>query len=205
VTRNHSLTGQVVKSLGEHWGASIKGQAAHSTYLNQDLELTAAPGIEFNIYPYPESSRRQLIFRYEIGWTKVKYEEITIFDNTEEFLLDQTIVVNYDVNQPWGESEIAMEVASYLDDFSKYHVILYGNLDFRITRGLSIDVSGSLSQVRDQRYLPKRELTDEEVLLQLRALETDYRYRFSIGLSYTFGSIFNNVVNPRFGDQRRRF
>jgi hypothetical protein len=205
VTRNHSLFGQVVKSLGEHWGASIIGQATHSTYLNQDLALTAAPGIEFNIYPYHESSRRQLIFRYEIGWTKVNYEEITIFDKTEEFLMDQIFLVNYDVNQPWGESEISLEVANYLHDFSKYHIVLYGDLEFRITRGLSIDVSGSLSQVRDQLYLSKRELTDEEVLLERRALETNYRYRFSIGLSYTFGSIFNNVVNPRFGGERGGF
>jgi hypothetical protein len=95
-----------------------------------------------------------------------------------------------------------MEVANYLHDFSKYHIALYGDLEFRITRGLSIDVSGSWSQVRDQIYIPKRELTDEEVLLERRALETDYRYRFSIGLTYTFGSIFNNVVNPRFGGRR---
>jgi hypothetical protein len=202
VTRSHSLFGQVVKSLGDHWGASIKGEGTHSTYLNQDLALTAAPGIEFNIYPYPESSRRQLIFRYEIGATRVKYGEVTIFDKTEEFLMDQTFVANYDVNQPWGEAEISFEIANYLHDFSKYHIALYGDLEFRITRGLSIDISGSWSQVRDQIYIPKRELTDEEVLLERRALETDYRYRFSIGLSYTFGSIFNNVVNPRFGGGR---
>ena len=29
-------------------------------------------------------------------------------------------------------------------------------------------------------------------------LATDSRYRISFGFSYTFGSIFNNVVNPRF-------
>jgi hypothetical protein len=41
----------------------------------------------------------------------------------------------------------------------------------------------------------------EEVLLQRRQLETGYSYFFSVGLSYTFGSIFTNVVNPRFGSQ----
>jgi len=40
----------------------------------------------------------------------------------------------------------------------------------------------------------------EEILLRRRELETSYYYYFSIGLSYTFGSIYNNVVNPRFDD-----
>lgn len=205
ITKNYGLTGQVVKSLGPHWGASIKGSATHSTYSNHDLSLTAAPGIEFNIYPYEESSRRQWIFRYEIGFSHVTYEEITLYDKTEEFLVDQTVVTNWDLNQPWGESEIAFEFANYLHDFSLYHIIVSGNIDIRITRGLSLDVSGSLSQVRDQLNIPKRDLTDEEVLLRRRALETDYRWSFSIGVSYEFGSIYNNVVNPRFGGGRHGF
>jgi hypothetical protein len=30
-------------------------------------------------------------------------------------------------------------------------------------------------------------------------LQTGFRYFGSFGLTYTFGSPFNNVVNPRFG------
>jgi len=43
----------------------------------------------------------------------------------------------------------------------------------------------------------------EEVLLRLRALRGGYDVSFSAGLSFTFGSLFNNVVNPRFntGDE----
>jgi hypothetical protein len=29
-------------------------------------------------------------------------------------------------------------------------------------------------------------------------LQTGYAYYGSVGLSYTFGSVFSNVVNPRF-------
>jgi len=43
-----------------------------------------------------------------------------------------------------------------------------------------------------------REATDQEILVRQRQLATSYRYGVSVGLSYTFGSIFNNVVNPRF-------
>ena len=30
-------------------------------------------------------------------------------------------------------------------------------------------------------------------------LATNYNYRFSVGVSYTFGSIYSSIVNPRFG------
>lgn len=205
ITEDFGFTGQVVKSMGPRWGASIKGSATHSTYLNTDLSISAAPGVEFNIYPYEESSRRMWIVRYEIGFSQVKYEEITLYDKLEEFLIDQTLVTNWTMQQPWGESEIAVEYANYLDDFSKYHVIVSGDLEFRITRGLSIDTNASISTVRDQLYIPARDLTDEEVLLRRRALETDYRWSFSFGISYQFGSIYNNVVNPRFGGHRGGF
>ena len=84
-------------------------------------------------------------------------------------------------------------------------MVVSGDLEFRITRGLSIDTNGSISQVRDQLYIPARDLTDEEVLLQRRALETNYRWSFSFGITYQFGSIYNNVVNPRFGGGRGGF
>jgi hypothetical protein len=36
-------------------------------------------------------------------------------------------------------------------------------------------------------------------MLRLRELQSSYELRFSAGVSYSFGSLFNNVVNPRFG------
>jgi hypothetical protein len=35
--------------------------------------------------------------------------------------------------------------------------------------------------------------------LRLRRLQSTFEYRFSMSLTYTFGSIFSSVVNPRFG------
>ena len=36
------------------------------------------------------------------------------------------------------------------------------------------------------------------VLLGRRQLATDFEWRLFVGLSYSFGSIYNNVVNSRF-------
>jgi len=39
----------------------------------------------------------------------------------------------------------------------------------------------------------------EEILLRRRMMETTYSYFALVGVSFTFGSIYTNVVNPRFG------
>jgi hypothetical protein len=41
-------------------------------------------------------------------------------------------------------------------------------------------------------------LSDEERLLELQTQQTDFQRSLTFGLSYQFGSIFNNVVNNRF-------
>jgi hypothetical protein len=53
--------------------------------------------------------------------------------------------------------------------------------------------------LHDQIGLRKEGSSLEDVLLQQKQLATQYYYYISAGLTYTFGSIYNNVVNPRFG------
>jgi len=198
IRTRYDLDGQVVKSLGEHWGASIAGSVGATTFLNQDRNMKLQPGIEFNVFPYSESSRRSLTLSYEAGIESFDYEEATIFDKLEETVPSQEIQATLDVEQPWGDSRIRARYNSLLNDLDTYSASVFGNLSFRIARGLSLNVSASTSLVRDQIFLPKEDLSDEEILLQGRQLATDSRYRVSFGFSYTFGSIFNNVVNPRF-------
>jgi hypothetical protein len=56
-----------------------------------------------------------------------------------------------------------------------------------------------VSRVRDQLYLPRGEASDEEVIARQQALSTNFRYFVFTGVRYQFGSMFNSVVNPRFG------
>ena len=198
VVTNYELNAQVVKSLGGHWGASIKGGASASSFLNQDRVLSFAPGIEYNVFPYSESSRRSLTFSYEVGMTVVDYEEETLFGKAEETLPEQVVIATFDVEQPWGDSRIRANYSAYLNDLGKYSASVFGNLSFRVIRGLSLNVSASTALIRNQLYLTREDLTDEEILIERRQLATNSRYRISFGFSYTFGSIFNNVVNPRF-------
>ncbi len=76
---------------------------------------------------------------------------------------------------------------------------IYSRLSLRVIQGLSVNLNGSASRIRDQLSLRKGDASEDEVLLRRRELETSYDYHVSFGISYTFGSIYNNIVNPRFG------
>ncbi len=188
-----------VRSLGsEHWAAAVRLQTGASTFENRDFALRGAAGLEYSVFPYAESTRRALFAQYLIGVNYLDYAEVTIFDKQKETVYDQTFRTTLALRQPWGFSRMSVEAASYLHDPSLHRMQVDGRLDVRLFRGLSLNIDGSASRVRDQLYLPKGGATDEEILLRLRQLQTGHRYRLSAGVNYQFGSIFNNVVNPRF-------
>jgi hypothetical protein len=56
----------------------------------------------------------------------------------------------------------------------------------------------SFNVQRDQINIRQNGASQEEVLLQQQELLTDFEVNAYMGLSYRFGSIYNNVVNPRF-------
>jgi hypothetical protein len=90
-----------------------------------------------------------------------------------------------------------------LNDLSKNRLVLYGDMSVRLFKGFSLTAWGSVSRIRDQLNLPMGEATQEEVLVRQRQLATSYDYYVSMGFSYRFGSIFNNVVNARFANARQ--
>lgn len=79
------------------------------------------------------------------------------------------------------------------------------NLNLQLFEGFSLDIFGNISMIRDQLSLPAEEATEQEILLRQKEIATDYDYFVSLGFRYTFGSIYSNVVNPRFGNGRRYF
>lgn len=205
-TRSYSSEALVVWSLGPHWSAGGQASARTSTRDNQDLTLRAGPALEYSIYPYAESTRRQIVLQYRIGVASFNYEEITLFDRLSEVRGETSLELRADYTQPWGELGGALEAEMFLDDPSQHRVDLDSNLELRLTRGLSLDIRGEVSRIKNQIFLPREDIPDEDVLLRRRQLGTDYRYQLRVGVSYTFGSIFNNVVNPRLEEGRgRRF
>ena len=199
-SRNRGFWFMVVKSIDDHWSAGMWGSISSSTYENIKLALGFAPAVEYNLFPYSESTRRELRFLYRAGYRSSTYNEETIFNKTSETLFNEALSVTFEVKQTWGSASVSLEGSHYFHDFSKNRLKLSGKLSLHLVKGLSINLSGQVSMIHDQLSLPKRGATPEEVLLRRTQLATQYRYHLWTGLGYTFGSIYENVVNPRFGD-----
>lgn len=197
--RERDFNWLVVKALGEHWSAGARGEVQSSTFDNTKLRIAAAPAVEFNFFPYSAYQRRQLRAQYAVGITRQTYHEETLFGKLDETLGAHEFSVTYDQRERWGSVEGRVEWFQYLNDFSKNRLEANGDLSWRILRGLSVSLEGSASRVRDQISLRRRGATPEEILLRLRELQSGYEYDFEIGFTYSFGSIFSSIVNPRFG------
>lgn len=197
--RNYSSDALVVWSLGPHWSAGGRASASTSTRDNQDLALRGGPAVEYSLYPYAESSRRQITFQYSVAVASFDYEEVTLFDKLSEVRGEHSLEVSADFTQPWGEIRSSLTAEMFLSDPKQHRLDLFSNLELRITRGLSLDIRGSVARIKNQIFLPREDIPDEDILLERRQLGTDYRYEMDVGLSFTFGSVFNNVVNPRMG------
>jgi len=198
-SHSYGVNNLLVKSLGPHWSAGQRASWTSSTFLNQQRAIRFAPAVEYNFFPYAQSTRRQLTLRYGPGISYFRYQDTTIFDRISEVRGDQTLTVSLDLKQPWGSVSSSLEGAAYLHDPSKQHLIFFNSLDLRLFKGLSLFFFGQGSIIRDQLYLRRGNLSDTERLLRLRQLATSYSYFANVGLSYSFGSIFNNIVNSRFG------
>jgi hypothetical protein len=199
VSRNLDLSGIVVKSLTQHWSLGTMGNANSQTFRNYLLRTRLAGGIEYDYFPYSESTRRMLTLQYTVGHDYAHYREVTIFGKTEEQLIDHRAEVGLSLRQPWGTANASFNFSQYLTQPSKYSLGVEGFSEIRLFKGFSVNFFGEYSRTRDQIYLPRGEATTEEILLRQRQLFTGYQYFFNFGVSYSFGSILNNIVNPRFG------
>lgn len=188
-----------VKSLGNHWSAGIKWKIGSSTRENYNFRTDFLPSVEYNLFPYSEATHRQLRFLYSAGLQLNNYIDSTIYNKVRENLFKQEFNIAFQVQKKWGSVNLALVASSYLSDFSKNRVELNTSLNLRIFKGLSLQIRGGVAHINDQLNLKKGDISEADRLLELRELSTQYRIEGGIGLTYTFGSIYNNIVNPRFG------
>ena len=193
-----SVTQYSAYALTNHWSVGTRFESRRMQKYNQKIRFELTPAIEYSVFPYPEATRRAFTFSYLIGPAYRQYFEESIWGFTEETRWEQAAEIEFSQRQTWGDASIEAKASHFLHDIDRHNVSLSANADIRITRGLNLNLRGNVSWVDDQIWLPARGISDEEALLDLQAQATDYRYGFDIGLSFQFGSIFNNVVNNRF-------
>jgi len=128
------------------------------------------------------------------------YREETVYFKMEDTFLQQNLAGSLMFTRRWGNAYIAMEAGHHLEDIDLHHLSAKGGVGVRLSRGLTLSLSGSARRTKDLTTIAAAAGADvEDILLRRRQLQTDYNYSTSISLSYAFGSIFNNVVNPRIG------
>lgn len=192
-----SLNGRVVRSITDHFSAGLFFGVFQNTYENIDLNRYIAPAIEYSFYPYKDVLSKEITLAYRIGTGKRNYIEKTIYGYEKQKLSSQTLSLNIRFRQKWGNISSYLNATQFLNDGTKKRFSLRSNLDIRIYEGLAVRFSGNINLIREQYSLAAGNTSIEDLLLQQREIATDYRTNFSIGLSYTFGSIYNSIINTR--------
>jgi len=157
--------------------------AVMTSFRNQDLTLRVAPAIQYNFFPYSESTRRQFTVSYSADYNSFHYNEPTLFDKMEKQRANHAVQTSFEVNEPWGDSDVTLEFSHFLDAPAENRLVFSGDLEVRLFRGFFLTLSGDTSRIRDQIYLPRRNASDEEILVRQRQLATDYEWRFRIGFT----------------------
>ena len=196
-TKSQSAYGQVVKSIHPHWSAGIFGSTGNTTYNNQNFYATVSPALEYDVFPYSRSQRKLFTIAWYLAVKHFEYSDTTIYEKINETLFQNRLSLSLAVTQPWGSVSISVFGSHYLNDVLKNHLSFYGSTDLRIFKGLSLNLFIGYELVHDQLSLPKGGASETEVLLHRKEISTSYFLNFNTGLSYRFGSKYNNVVNPR--------
>ena len=187
----------VVRSISDHWSTGIFTNFRYDTFANIDFSTGISPAIEYNIFPYSEVLKREIVFAYKIGFNYNDYIETTIFGEDSERFFNHSIETQVRYRQPWGNVYARIRASTFLKDFSKNRLQVNGNFSVRVLKGFSVRFSGDLQFIRDQINLPAGDASLEDVLLQQKQIATDFDLGFSVGLTYTFGSAYNNIINTR--------
>jgi hypothetical protein len=190
----------VVKSISDHWSAGAFSNVQSSLYNNYNFSGRLQAGVEYNIFPYEESTKRQITFQYKIGGIHNRYNDTTIYNKLNETLSSHEVNIGAEFQQKWGSIAGAVSGSHYFHNINLNAVNFWLSLDLRLFKGFSWNVSGNLSFIHDQISLPMEGSSSEDILLRQRQLQTGFRYWANTGITYTFGSIYNSVVNPRFSD-----
>lgn len=191
------VTSSIVKSLSPRWSAGAFGSYYNSNYTNTVYSVSLKPAIEYNIFPWDVSDRKVFTIAYYIGPEWKKYYETTIYDKLNESLWEQTLRLDLQIIQTWGEIEAGLDATNYLHDWSKNRVTFDTDLSVRIIRGLSLNFGFRIENIHDQIYLAQGEVSLEDVLLNKVQLPSTFEIGADFGVRVQFGSIYNNIVNNR--------
>jgi hypothetical protein len=205
--KNHNLSFShtYAKSISQHWTVGYDLSALQSTFSNIQTQFYASPGIEYNIFPYKSVNTKLLTIRYGLDVRRNQYYDTTIYNKKSEWLSGQNISANLSLNQKWGNISAGVTYRNFFNNWRFYNISFNTFMDVRLTGNLSFNIYAFPSIVRDQVFLPKGNASADDILSRRRQLQTNYNFFMGFGITYRFGSILNNFVNPRFNSGEGNF
>ena len=193
----YGIYGRIVKSIDNHWSAGIFDSYVYSTFDNINAGVSLGPALEYSIFPYKEVTFREITIAYYNRFYYRDYIEPTIYGEEEETLWDQSIRLTARFRRPWGSLFSSLQGRHFFHDLSKNSLAFNNRVSLQVIKGLNFNVTTNFEFVNDQLNLPAGDASIEDILLQQRQLSTNYEFYFALGVSYTFGSIYNNIINTR--------
>ena len=196
-----SYWGMAAYSVNDHLSFGLFAGSSFNRVNNIAMSSYIAPAIEYNFFPYTEFQERRFVVQYQITPNYRRYYNTTIFLKDSEMVMSHELSGRLRYDQRWGRIDIRMSGRHFFHDTSINRLTFNPSFNIRITRGFSVSVSGSYRIINDQLSLELPsdvDPNDPESIIRGVQRPTSYDYSFSFGLSYTFGSIYNNIVNPRF-------
>ncbi len=188
----------LVRSMSPHVSTGVDLAGGKEQQNNRQARVEANPAVEWNLYPYSQSSRRQLIVHYGAGFQHNNYEEETVFGVMRETVPFHRVGLQYSAVERWGQASLNADASQYLHESGLYSYGAQGSFSLRIARGLDLTSNANAQRIADQINIRASQLTDEEILLGREALPTSYSYAASTGFNYRWGSGVANIVNARF-------
>lgn len=187
-----------VISISGNWSVGAFGIVGSSVYRNQQFYWEFKPAIEYNFFDYSVSAEKQLALSYRNGIVFNDYIELSVFGKNKEMLWEHEIKLGGTVKQRWGNIYAETSFQQYLHNTTLNAFRFNLGTDIRLFKGFNFNVNGDYRIVGNQINLAAGNVSLEELLLQQQQLASGYNYSLNVGFSYSFGSIYNTIVNPRF-------
>jgi hypothetical protein len=98
ISRNTARIGEMIlaKSLGERWSAGVQGFLGAFSFYNYRLKSNLFPVIEYNLFPYAESARRQVQLE-----TQYSFHANISFRYTFGSIYDRVVNPRFDRLERW--------------------------------------------------------------------------------------------------------
>ncbi|MGE5481209.1 MAG: hypothetical protein ACM3U1_12385 [Chloroflexota bacterium] len=198
ISRSYYGNVYYIAPIWKNWSWGASSDVYSSLYENINLSASVAGGLEYSFFPYSDYNRRQLRL-----WMKFiphfrDYYEKTIYGKEQEMFTETSAQVYVKFIEPWGSVYGSIGGATRIEDADKRRFQFSCGGSVRIVKGLSLDVGASYSSIHDLTSISGAESDMDDILLKRRQLATSYSYWTNVGLSYSFGSMFQHDPNPRF-------